>query len=304
MFTPRPPPAFWTRGNVKTVDGHQVTAGHLLLFPLVHWCCRSNHLFLVIILFVLVPHSHVGSSLFQILVTYLVGTTNSSFWFHIVHDAASLVKLGVDLGGTPALAHAGVADYLNRPPYAYDSYLRDPNEPEVAVDPSDDSPFAVGRMLEVFGGPGNTWRGAIVINHSRGAGAGAAAGNAAGNAAAAASGPLRIKYHFYGMPDRTWDGWLCTEGDADRVRALGAGLAPSAEEQRRAERDQMFRALVLSDGGGGGGNSDKNGSSSRRVIVEMDRDGNCLFRAFAHQVTSERRGHLQAELNISCCLVV
>ncbi len=162
---------------------------------------------------------------------------------------------------------------------------RDPNEPEVAVDPTDDSPFAIGRMLEVFGEPNNTWREAIVINNSHGAGAGSVSGYGYSSGVVYGSAnvgtPLRIKYHFYGMPDSTWDGWLCTEGDADRMRVLGAGIAPSAEEQRCQERDQIFRALLLSDGGDG----DTNGSSSRRVIVEMDRDGNCLFRSFAYQVT-------------------
>jgi len=50
-------------------------------------------------------------------------------------------------------------------------------------------------------------------------------------------------------------------------RSLGSNLEPSAEEKRRAEIDRIFRALLQRE---------------ELRIIDMERDGNCLFRSFAY----------------------
>lgn len=98
----------------------------------------------------------------------------------------------------------------------------------------------------------------------------------------ASGGRFRLYIHFEGWSDR-WNEWLDTHTDSSRIRALGSALVDTVEEKQRKAAEAAFRARL----------ADKHGFT----IFECDRDGNCLFRAFAHQIygTAERHAEVRAK---------
>jgi len=96
-------------------------------------------------------------------------------------------------------------------------------------------------------------------------------------------GSTRIRVHFEGWSSR-WDEELDVEAQAHRIRALGSALEESEQERLKKEEEAALRADLLAKHG--------------LRIVDCDADGNCLFRALAHQVWGDVSRH--AELRAAC----
>jgi hypothetical protein len=202
-----------------------------------------------------------------------------SRWFHLQHDesrvrsctapqsasAVAVSKLNAHAGTAAFLAGKSLAAASTEPSSAIVSgpalpkSNRSPEEPEIPRDESDTSFHAVGNIVDVLFEPTQSWRPAVVINKQ------------------AISSSVRIKVHFCEFDDTTWDAWLDVSGlDSDRVRELGAGLTTTGEELERKRRDVRFRELM---------------TAQNLRVIEEQRDGNCLFRAFAHQLLGDAERH-------------
>lgn len=70
--------------------------------------------------------------------------------------------------------------------------------------------------------------------------------------------------------------WMDTDKDSGRLRPLGSGLKESEVERERREEEEQFREALS-----------KKGFS----VVDTDKDGNCLFSAWAHQVFGDVSKH-------------
>lgn len=79
----------------------------------------------------------------------------------------------------------------------------------------------------------------------------------------------RVYIHYVGWSHR-YDEWVDLVAEPDRVRPLGEMTVEETEEERRVkEQEELFRAVM---------------ESNALRIHNVDADGNCLFRAVAHQV--------------------
>lgn len=93
----------------------------------------------------------------------------------------------------------------------------------------------------------------------------------------------RIYVHYSNWSAK-WDEWLDVVGQAARIRALGSALEESEEEKARKAAEQSFRQRLQRETG--------------FVVVDCDADGNCLFRAVAHQIYGSVDRH--AEVRAAC----
>lgn len=82
-----------------------------------------------------------------------------------------------------------------------------------------------------------------------------------------------------------WDEWIDSVADASRIRALGAALVESDAERMKKEEEARFRQELKQRFG--------------FDTVDCDKDGNCLMRAFSHQLYGSAERH--AELRARCC---
>jgi OTU-like cysteine protease/RNA binding activity-knot of a chromodomain len=80
----------------------------------------------------------------------------------------------------------------------------------------------------------------------------------------------RVKVHYDGWSTR-WDEWLDLDENKERVRKLGVALKKTDEEIRREEEEKKFRESLEHDTAG-------------FHVLDVDKDGNCLFRAVAYQI--------------------
>jgi len=77
-----------------------------------------------------------------------------------------------------------------------------------------------------------------------------------------------------------WDEWLDTSRstDRDRIRPLGAEIEDTKEIAQKKREDELFRRGL---------------AKQSFCIVDMDKDGNCLFRAVAHQIYNDPDRHIE-----------
>lgn len=124
-------------------------------------------------------------------------------------------------------------------------------------------PYSAGQMLDIldmytnkYGFPQETWRLATVV----------------------AIDCTRIKVHFEGWSSR-WDTWIDVATEAGKRRVAKAfrhtGNATDAGTLKKVQ-DESFRAKLKEEG---------------FEIYEMASDGNCLFRAVAHQIHGDASHH-------------
>jgi len=85
---------------------------------------------------------------------------------------------------------------------------------------------------------------------------------------------LYVTYMNWGSK---WDEWIDTLKDARRLRSLGEALPETKEERDKKEKEMEFRQALNSRYG--------------VTIVEAAKDGNCLFRSFAHQIYGDMEMH-------------
>lgn len=91
-----------------------------------------------------------------------------------------------------------------------------------------------------------------------------------------------ILIHYDGMA-ASWDEYLNVETDSDRIKPLGADIPDTPEIAKAKRDDEEFREGLKSKG---------------MAIVDVERDGNCLFRSVAHQMYNDVSKH--AEVRKMC----
>ncbi len=87
--------------------------------------------------------------------------------------------------------------------------------------------------------------------------------------------------HYEGWSSR-WDEWISFS--SSRLRPLGSTLRDSREERQRKRHERLFRVLL---------------ASLPFELETESKDGNCLFRAFAHQLWGDSSLHGRARAQ--CC---
>ena len=91
----------------------------------------------------------------------------------------------------------------------------------------------------------------------------------------------QLYIHYEGWSDR-WDEWI--DFSSSRLRPLGSTLRDSREERQRKRHERLFRSLL---------------SSLPYELHTESKDGNCLFRAFAHQLWGD--ASLHPRVRAQCC---
>jgi len=93
----------------------------------------------------------------------------------------------------------------------------------------------------------------------------------------------KVKVHYDGFAKK-WDEWLHLDLQKSRLRPLGSNDPKSREQKLKEEEEAAFRASMKARG---------------LEIVDMEKDGNCLFRCFAHQIWGDPERH--PEVRAMCC---
>lgn len=94
----------------------------------------------------------------------------------------------------------------------------------------------------------------------------------------------RIRVHFEEIERDDEELSPASAGDRARIRKLGVGIPESDEEKQRKAEEAQFRQDMCDAG---------------LQIVDCEKDGNCLFRAVAHQMWNDVSRHV--DLRRDCC---
>lgn len=92
-----------------------------------------------------------------------------------------------------------------------------------------------------------------------------------------------ILIHYDGLA-ASWDEYLHVENDAARIKPLGADIPDTPEIAMAKREDEEFREGLKAKG---------------MSVVDVERDGNCLYRSVAHQIYNDVNKH--AEVRKACC---
>jgi hypothetical protein len=87
----------------------------------------------------------------------------------------------------------------------------------------------------------------------------------------------KVYVHFINWSAK-WDCWLDCVAESQRIRPLGSDIQESNEEKQKKIDETAFRESLLSSG---------------YEIFDCAADGNCLFRAFSHQIYGSDKFHGQ-----------
>mmetsp|Transcript_13987 Transcript_13987/g.19412 ORF Transcript_13987/g.19412 Transcript_13987/m.19412 type:complete len:545 (-) Transcript_13987:156-1790(-) len=88
----------------------------------------------------------------------------------------------------------------------------------------------------------------------------------------------RIFVHYVHWGSK-WDEWIDTIKNRHRVRPLGAELKESSEEREMKLKEEAFRKDLRDNFG--------------LQVVDAEKDGNCMFRCFAHQIYGDMKKHTE-----------